>query len=349
MDTDNQNRSPLLPMRHPQDDFFIADIFDAVPKSDAASLEHPLFTLATRPDMTPREYKNGNLWLKVSPSDLGLATVHDRDILIYCISQCIARLNDGLPISKTLRFNVHDLLKQTNRPTNNLGYDRFRAALNRLQSTRIETNITTGGEEQWDVFSFIDKARTIKQTRDGRMMALEITLSDWVFNAINGKEVLTISRDYFRLRKPLERRLYELARKHCGNQAKWEIRLDNLQAKCGSSSSLKEFRRMVLGVVVANQTHRHIPHYDFILDKSRDVVVFRRRASVNDQMNLDMSLIRLDSETYETARALAPGWDIYAIEQEWKNWMAGKGELPKSSDLAFLGFVRSFVSRNKLD
>lgn len=33
-------------------------------------------------------------------------------------------------------------------------------------------------------------------------------------------EILTISRDYFRLRKPLESRLYELARKCCGQNAK---------------------------------------------------------------------------------------------------------------------------------
>ncbi|WP_443019818.1 replication initiator protein A [Sphingobium sp. CAP-1] len=28
--------------------------------------------------------------------------------------------------------------------------------------------------------------------------------------------MLTLNRRYFRLRKPLERRLYEIARKHCG-------------------------------------------------------------------------------------------------------------------------------------
>ena len=150
-------------------------------------MEHPLFTLSTKPDMTAREYRKGDNWLKVSPSDLGLATVHDRDILIYCISQCMARLNQGLPVHRTLRFNVHDLLKTTNRATNNLGYERFRAALNRLQSTRIETNITTGGVEQWEVFSFIDSAKTIKQSREGRMQAVEITLSDWVFNALHEK------------------------------------------------------------------------------------------------------------------------------------------------------------------
>jgi hypothetical protein len=49
-----------------------------------------------------------------------------------------------------------------------------------------------------------------------------------------GKEVLTLHRDYFRLRKPLERRMYELARKHCGQQATWSICLTC--ARCTSAT-----------------------------------------------------------------------------------------------------------------
>lgn len=45
------------------------------------------------------------------------------------------------------------------------------------------------------------------------MQEVEIKLSDWVFNAIEHQEVLTLHRNYFRLRKPLERRMYELARR----------------------------------------------------------------------------------------------------------------------------------------
>jgi hypothetical protein len=41
----------LFPDRHPQKDFFILDIADVVPKDDTASMEHPLFSLATKPDM----------------------------------------------------------------------------------------------------------------------------------------------------------------------------------------------------------------------------------------------------------------------------------------------------------
>lgn len=34
------NRSPLLPDRYPQGDFFVCDIFDAVPKADMAWIKH---------------------------------------------------------------------------------------------------------------------------------------------------------------------------------------------------------------------------------------------------------------------------------------------------------------------
>ena len=69
------------------------------------------------------------------------------------------------------------------------------------------------------------------------MLDLEVTLSDWVFNAIAGDDVLTLNRRYFQLRKPLERRLYELARKQCGTQPEWKCGLEKLQARTGSTSS----------------------------------------------------------------------------------------------------------------
>ena len=61
------------------------------------------------------------------------------------------------------------------------------------------------------------------ETRHNRIQKLRITLSDWMFEAIEHNNILTLNKQYFRLRKPLERRLYELARKHCGQQPKWEI------------------------------------------------------------------------------------------------------------------------------
>ncbi|MEM6733722.1 MAG: replication initiator protein A, partial [Myxococcota bacterium] len=95
--------APLLPERHPVPDFFVCDIFDAVPKSDTASMEHPLFSLSTKPDFTKKEYRDGERFVRIGPSPDGCATVHDRDVLIYCISQLVAALNEGRKVQRKVR------------------------------------------------------------------------------------------------------------------------------------------------------------------------------------------------------------------------------------------------------
>ena len=342
--------SRLLPDRHPQPDFFVCDIVDAAPKSDSASMEYPLFSLSTKPDYKPREYSNKDKWLKVSPSPSGLATVHDRDILIYCISQCMAALNQGQTIEKTLRFKAVDLLIVTNRKTSGEGYKLLREALKRLQGTQVETNITTGGKEQWDVFSFIDKARTIRDTRDGRMQEIEITLSDWVFSAIQekGGDILTISRDYFRLRKPLERRLYELARKCCGTSNKrWSMKLTTLHDRTGSQSSFREFKRMMKVII---DDHEHIPDYTFELV---DETVyfwprkqFQKRFNGNKKSAGSALPFHLKPETFEIAQRFSKGWDIYYIEAEWRKMVEKMDIKPESSDGSFIGYVKWHVKEH---
>ena len=200
-----KDRSPLLPDRHPTPDFFVCDIFDAVPKGDMASMEHPIFSLSTKPDQRIRRYENGANYVVIKPSADGLATVHDRDVLIYCISQLMGSINEGKQVSQVLRFRAHDLLKATNRMTSGQGYEALKAAFERLAGTRISTNVATGGQEVFDNFGLIERVTIVRETRDGRMQEVEVKLSDWVFNAIRHNEVLTLHRDYFRLRKPLER------------------------------------------------------------------------------------------------------------------------------------------------
>ena len=51
-------RLPLLPDRHPTADFFICDVLDAIPKDDMASMEHPIFSLSTRPDRRILSYEH---------------------------------------------------------------------------------------------------------------------------------------------------------------------------------------------------------------------------------------------------------------------------------------------------
>ena len=77
------------------------------------------------------------------------------------------------------------------------------------------------------------------------MVAVEVTLNEWLYNAIVAREVLTLNRDYFRLDGGLERRIYELARKHCGAQAKWMISLELLHKKSEPRSWLEKYENVV--------------------------------------------------------------------------------------------------------
>lgn len=339
MVSETTNRLPLLPDRHLQADFFICDIFDAAPKGDMASMEHPVFSISTKPDHATRRYENGRNFVEIIPSGRGLATVHDRDILIFCISQIVAALNEGRQVSKTLRFAASDLLVATNRPTGGESYQRLRAALERLVGTTITTNITTGSVEVMDGFSLINRFRVVRETREGRMQELEIELSDWVFNAIQSREVLTLSRDYFRLRKPLERRLYEIARKHCGTKREWAIGLEKLRAKCGSNSTEKEFRRLLSKIVDEDREHGHMP--DYSLELHGDKVVFRTRGTVPCP-SVELFEGALSASAYEEARSEAPGWDVYVLEQEWRRWCGAEEIEPKNPDRHFIKFCRSW-------
>lgn len=56
----------------------------------------------------------------------------------------------------------------------------------------------------------------------------------------------------------------------------------------------------------------------------------------------------LRTETYEEARRLFPGYDIYHVEQEWRAWMAEKDEMPQNPDRAYLGFFAGFAERHAL-
>ena len=322
----------LLPDRHPTRDFFLCDILDALPKDDMASMEHPVFSLATRPDLRVLRYAHNGVTITVTPSVRGLATLFDKDILIYCISQLMAALNAGRPVSPTLHLRAHDLLVATNRETSGDGYRRLAAAFERLAGTRITTNIATGEVEVTTGFGLIERWQIIRKSRGGRMISVSVTLSDWLYRAVLAKSVLTLSRDYFRLRKPLERRIYELARKHCGRQPDWRIALPLLARKSGSASPLRVFRKMIRDMAASD----HLPDYHLALEPG-DILCVTRRGGV---LAVGPGPV-LRAETLEAARRLRPGYDVHALVAEWQGvWERSGRPRLRSPDAAFLGWLR---------
>jgi len=324
----------LFPRRHPQKDFFVLDIADVVPKDDTASMEHPLFSLATKPDMRELTYGTEENSVLIMPSGMGLPTIFDKDILIFCVSQLIHRQNQGLPIGKTVRFSARELSIATNRPIGGNHYKRLEQAFMRLRGTTFKTNIRTGGKVETRIFGMIDEGGFVmKDDGSYRLDFCEVVLSDWLMRAIEGSEVLTLSEDYFRLRRPLERRIYEIARKHCGHQKRWNIGLEKLQLKTGSSAPLKRFRHNLRQIIEDD----HTPDYRIELTDT-DQVIFRPRKALK---NPDASLLLISAGAEEKARTIAreKGWDYYALEQEWRDFARSK-EPPRDPDSAFLGFCK---------
>ena len=309
---------------------------DAVLKDVMPHMEHPFYALSKKPDIGIRRYEHNGNWIEIIPSVKGLANIYDKDILIYCISKIMHRIRKGEPINQTVKINSHDLLVFTNRGIGGKDYKSLNDALDRLAGTRIKTNIRTGDEEQTSGFGLVDST-SIKRKRgiDGRLLSCEVKLSDWVFNAIEAEEVLTLHPDYFRLRKPIERRIYEIARKHCGKQKEWSISLAILHKKTGAKSTLRKFKHSLKELAARG----HLPDYKISLSDVSDLVTFFYQSPHQIIEDTDRPLLKAD--TFAAARAVAPNYDIYFLEQEWINfWLdSGKPHL-HCADSAFIAFCK---------
>ncbi len=347
--------SLLLPERHPVRDFFVLDVLDLAPRADMASMEHPIFSLSTKPEQRPLIYEHDGKRIEVVPSGKGLATVFDKDILIYCISKLISMRDEGRLIGPCVRLTTHDMLVATNRPTNSLAYERLEPALDRLMGTFVKTSLQTGNRAETKAFSLI-QSYDYSRKKHGifeRLRYLEVELSNWLFRGIEANEVLAISRDYFRLRRPIDRRLYELARKHCGKQPSWRVSFDVLQKKVGSHTARsRKFGEYMRHVAAEN----HLPDYAMTLEE--DQAVFWRRSeslSATNKLGQGTQLaasaapaaqserrIIVSTHAIEQLYETAPGWDKYMLEHAYIAWAKDK-EAARNEDARFLGWVKSYT------
>ncbi|WP_241973747.1 replication initiator protein A [Candidatus Pantoea edessiphila] len=262
-----------------QIDFFIADEVEISGfRDDISSMEYPFFALRGG-DKKIRKYETENVIIKIKPNVDGVATIFDKDIWIYSISKLQAAINNNSPISRTITFTPYDFFITTNREKGGRAYSDFKKSLSKLAGTRIETNVIYSDSKRELVgFGLIDSWRIIDEKRGKLSIGMvEITLPNWLYQALHKKKILKISPDYFSIRKAIDRRIYEIARKHCGNQEKFSISLKNLHLKTGSTSLLKMFRYNFKKLVKVN----NLPNYTILYDEKTDIVMFSKRVELN--------------------------------------------------------------------
>lgn len=126
--------------------------------------------------------------------------------------------------------------------------------------------------------------------------------------------VLTLSRDYFRMRKPLQRRIYELARKHCGRQVEWSVSVATLAKKTGSASPLRVFRAMLREMIRVNR----LPDYILSEEAGRHPAHHPARRGPGTRR-------RPAPASRNAGPSPRPGADIHALQAEWRNWWRQRG------------------------
>ncbi len=338
----------LKPMKHPQGDLFVCDITDVILKDDLASMEHPFYSLSKKPDREPRRYEYKGQWIEFRPSIKGMPTIYDKDLIIYAISQLIAGMKEGRVVSKRVQIDPYAFLVFTQRGVGGRDYDALGDSLDRIDGTRFRTNILFEGTRTDEWMGIIDGAKMKTDDRTGKIQSLELKLSDMVISSVEEMKVLTLHQDYFRLSRPIERRIYEIARKAVGQDENWAFLMSTLHVKSGSKGSLREFRRQMRPIIDGD----YLPDYRIIFDEESDLITFVNRNTMpmdRDRKTGDKLAIlhRLSPQCFDTARDLAPGWDTQMLANKFASWWANTGKAaPSDADALFFKFCQTWQKKN---
>lgn len=265
----------LLIERYEQGDFFIADIGD-LPyfRDDIASMGVPLFALKPK-DIRNFEFEINGTKTSIKPTSMGRATIFDKDVWIFAISKLMQSkfLKGNKGLSNAVEFSVQEFFNATNRGHGGKQFEIFRDSLERLSGTRITTEIETGGQRTATGFGLLDSWEVTEESKGRLPLRVIVELPQWVYRSVLEDEVLNISKDYFRLKKPIDRRIYEIARKFCGKKPSWKISLEKLYEKTGATMTIREFRRSLNSLITAEA----LPDYSINYDRAMDMVQFINR------------------------------------------------------------------------
>jgi plasmid replication initiation protein len=248
-------------------------------RGEHSLMAYPFFALSKTAWKRSLIYKTETVSIEIGPGPRGVATIYDKEVLLYIASLLVSKLDAGEAVAQDFYFTAHDLFRVTGVNGSARSYSRLSDALERLQGTQIKTNIEAGGEGQSGFFSWLSEAQlhyTKNKGGEKRLKGVKVRLCDWLYRAIlRDRRVLEYSPSYFQL-GPVERRLYEVARSTCTTGAV-QVGLDELRLQLGYQNSLKHFRHVMKGIAEENA----IPDYHIVMGAgpSAEAPTTRRRTT----------------------------------------------------------------------
>jgi plasmid replication initiation protein len=356
-------------------DLFLPYLADVPLRDQREMMERPFFSLAKSKRLKPIDYRSpdGKLWVHVSANpDYGIATIWDADILIYCVSMLADMQRRGRnEIPRKLHLMPYDLLRAIGRPVTGRAYELLGQSLDRLVSTTVKTNIRAENRRE-ATFSWLDGWSQLVDERTERSRGMTIELSNWLYEGVlMTGGVLSIDRSYFDITGGRERWLYKVARKHAGGagEAGFSISLPTLFEKSGAEGQYRRFKFEMAKLVERNELPGFTLEFEYT-ERSEPLLRMRRREesipipkptsrrtaacktaskpTEGQGRGLPTTAGDLTEATLTTLRRECPGWDLQALHQEFRIWLAADpARLPVNYQAAFIGFVRRWGTRNK--
>lgn len=236
-------------------------------RGERSIMDFPFFVLSKNAHLEPIEYRHDGVTIEIRPSATGVATMWDKEILLYVASLVSQAIADGQDVdSNVMTFTAHDFFRITGveRPSKR-DYRRFADALERLQGTQIKTNIETGSKIDRGWFSWLSEAQVEYEKMangDEMLRYVRVQICNWMYRAIKrDRRIYHYHHDYFKL-GPIERRVYELAHCNCGT-GEFEITMDDLYRQVGSMGPIKRFKQLIKAI----EQERPLPEYEIAVSE----------------------------------------------------------------------------------
>jgi plasmid replication initiation protein len=231
----------------------------------------PFFALSKNPEYTPivREFDNGAVKITVLPGPTGIATIYDKEVLIYLTSLIEESLSHNGRADRSFTFTAHDFFRVVGGNRSAHSYKRLRESIQRLQGTQISTTIKAAGKKNEAFFSWITEVHLETDGPDTkeRLKSIRLTVCDWLYQAITkDKNSLTYHQKYFDL-SAIERRIYEVAHSAPYENGCYSLTVEELFKRLGSSDTdIAKFRFRLRDI----EKRQPLPEYHIALESGSD-------------------------------------------------------------------------------
>ena len=251
----------------------LADHQERNPRCVQDIMAYPYFALTKQKRTKALHFVNqtGDIEIRVEGFEsYGIANIHDADILLWLATEIRRHYERTGEVIYRVLFSPHKMLKQIGRGKGGAQIKRLPRALKRLSTTHIETTIRTEHQEDARGFHWLSGWHTSVNRKTGEPTKLwSATVSGWLVQGIiQDHNILTLNPDYYSLTSGLEKRLYQIARKHAGKQSfGFVMSMETLHAKVGSGDELRHFAHEVRRIA---KEHGHLLDYQLSVVPSED-------------------------------------------------------------------------------